>query len=356
MHRPTSDLTTPPQSSDWPPEGLEKISNCPVCGSSARHILYEGLTDRVFFCVPGHWTMHQCNTCHTAYLDPRPTPQTIHLAYETYYTHSKRQPARTNRSRSLSWLIHAVINDYLNSRYGSKFRPAAPLGSVGVRLLPKTRRKLDRKHRYLPKLRPGVHLLDVGFGDGAFLDLAKRVGWEVSGVDPDPLTIDSARRRGLNVHLGNIEEFGNQYEVFDAITLNHVIEHVHDPKKTLKRAYDLLKPGGCLYLETPNLDAAGHRIYGRHWRGLEPPRHLVLFTWSSLEKLALDVGFDRFFRLPQYQLYADLAAKSRALQTGSDPYEKGIIRATDHFRGFIFGLVTRLNNKYSEFITLTCHK
>ena len=71
----------------WPDGEMEQVKKCPVCQSVNRNQLYEGLSDNVFFCAPGVWNMYKCNHCKAAYLDPRPTPESIHLAYRSYYTH-----------------------------------------------------------------------------------------------------------------------------------------------------------------------------------------------------------------------------------------------------------------------------
>jgi SAM-dependent methyltransferase len=80
-------------------------------------------------------------------------------------------------------------------------------------------------------------------------------------------------------------------ESFDVVTLSHVIEHLHDPRPALREIHRLLAPGGLVMITTPNLDAYGLEVFGRCWRGLEPPRHLVLYTSRSLGGLLSDAGF-----------------------------------------------------------------
>jgi 2-polyprenyl-3-methyl-5-hydroxy-6-metoxy-1,4-benzoquinol methylase len=273
----------------WPATGLETLGHCPVCGAAEREPVHSALTDRIFFCAAGVWVMYRCADCGSGYLDPRPTPETIGQAYARYYTHEVTQKRGLDELGLVSRLRRALANGYRNNRYGTADRPANPLG-VLLRLLPGLRTTIDTESRHLPKPPPGGRLLDVGCGDGSFLDFARRAGWSVVGVDFDQKAVDAARSRGLDIRLGGIEVLSPQ-ERFDGITMSHVIEHVHDPMAVLRTCHGLLKPGGWLWLETPNLDALGHRAYGPDWRGLEPPRHLVLFSLASIRRLLTAAGF-----------------------------------------------------------------
>lgn len=123
-------------------------------------------------------------------------------------------------------------------------------------------------------------------------------GWRVVGVDPDESAVKVARSRGLTVHCGMLAEQRFPASTFDAVTLNHVIEHVPDPVQTLRECYRILKPGGTLVQFTPNGTSLGHRIYQEHWRGLEPPRHLHIFSMQSLHRVLATAGFQRIRLIP----------------------------------------------------------
>jgi SAM-dependent methyltransferase len=168
---------------------------------------------------------------------------------------------------------------------------------------------------------PKGRLLDVGCGNGDFLLFAQRAGWEAIGVEPDPKAVEVARARGLTVHLGTLETLHEAPESFQGITMNHVIEHVHHPRATLEHCYRLLKRGGWLWIETPNLDAQGHARYGENWIGLDTPRHLVVFTDRSLLRLLEEVGFARIERLPYCPLCERVYGMSRALAIGASPHQ-----------------------------------
>lgn len=276
----------------WPSDGLEAVPNCPVCGNTQRELLYNDLTDRVFGVAPGIWTLYRCKQCESAYLDPRPNRTTIGLAYKDYYTHTAEDTPEAQPKSPLVRQLHAWLNDYINARYGLNRKPAGLGGRWLVSLVPSFKAKADAKLRHLS--RPptnGGRLLDVGFGNGGFLKLATEMGWNAEGIDFDPKAVEVARARGLKVRCASAMDLSAQNEQFDVITLSHVIEHVHSPTTLLEDLYRLLKPGGTLWLETPNINSMGARKFGQNWRGLEAPRHLTIFNSKSLPMLLKQIGF-----------------------------------------------------------------
>ncbi|GIG57626.1 hypothetical protein Lfu02_19980 [Longispora fulva] len=274
----------------WPAGGLESVPHCPICGDSARETVHLELSDRIFFCAPGTWNLYRCTGCATGYLDPRPTEDTISLAYDSYYTHAAAAKVDVDQLSLARKVRRSLANGYRNHQFGTQDLPANPLGVLSAKLLAKQRATMDTESRHIPKPTPGARLLDIGCGDGNFLEFARRAGWTVVGVDFDEKAVEAARSRGLDIRHGGVEVL-DPAERFDGITLSHVIEHVHDPVALLAACRRMLNPGGWIWLETPNLDALGHQRYGADWRGLEPPRHLVLFTPASLKQALAKAGF-----------------------------------------------------------------
>lgn len=341
---------------DWPAAGLERIPGCPVCGSRRRRILHEALTDQIFYCAPGKWDLFRCSECGRGFLDPRPNEDTIGLAYRKYHTHEARKKPSTEALSSLRRMKRSLANGYRNWRFGTDFTPAIKAGIVVARLIPGQREKLEREFRSLPRPSPGARLLDVGFGNAAFLELARAAGWQVSGIDPDPVTVAGARERGLDVRLGSIEGLDEWDASFDVITMSHVIEHTHDPRAVVEKAWRLLKPGGRLWIETPNIDSYGHRRFGRSWRGLEPPRHLVIFTWKALQNLLREQSFENIKRASRDPAYADMAAKSKAIADGHDPYGRIKAAYLDHLTESLLRPIAKINPSLTEMITLVARK
>lgn len=273
---------------EWPAGGLEQVVACPLCGASARSTLHEGLQDHAFRTAPGRWTLCQCNACGCAYLDPRPNAATIGRAYERYYTHQDA-PADSAFMR----LRRRIADAYLNARYGTSYANAFPGGQYIARLFPRRRAYLDVSFaRHLGSAAgDNRRLLDVGCGNGVFLQFAAHLGWAAEGIDNDAAAVAAARAAGCVVTQGSLDELPFAKGSYRHVTLSHVIEHVHEPLKLLKQCFELLVPGGRLWLETPNLGSLGHRVFGAAWRGLEPPRHLVLFDQPSLTATLGAAGF-----------------------------------------------------------------
>jgi 2-polyprenyl-3-methyl-5-hydroxy-6-metoxy-1,4-benzoquinol methylase len=303
------------QAKEWPVDALEAVGQCPVCGSKQRDVLHRGLKDKIFLSAGGEWSMYKCQACGSAYLDPRPTIESIGMAYRNYFTHKSAQ------DRSTTLAARAALNlanGYLKKAYGMQGESANWLGYYLAKLFPSYRSIADAAIRHLPHPNPGAKLLDVGCGNGDFLVRAQNTGWQVTGIDPDPKAAAVARSRGLDIRDSDIFELDACQERFDGITLNHVIEHVHDPIATLHACHELLKPGGWLWLETPNINAAGHRRYGESWRGLEPPRHLVLFTRESLVSVMESQGFTEIADMPYRPVSRYMYTQSELIRAGKD--------------------------------------
>jgi SAM-dependent methyltransferase len=337
----------------WPAEGLERVEACPVCGSGSRSLLYEGLRDRIFFCAPGEWTLYRCDNCRSGYLDPRPTRQTIHLAYREYFTHKRSEEIGPSLDRPFARIF---ANGYRNRRYGTKDRPSSWLGVLVKALQPGRRAQIDAEMRHLPRPWPGGSLLDVGCGNGLFLGRARDMGWRVVGVEPDPEAAAVASSRGLDVRIGGIEVLTGVTGEFDWITMSHVIEHVHDPTNLLRACHRLLRPGGRIWIETPNLDSLGHSIYGPSWRDLDPPRHLALFTYSSLRQAVSETGFANVQDEPHPPVCEMIFGASEAIAAGRDPQ-------AHQFAPLLNGRAARKADRFEdrrprrhEFITVTACK
>lgn len=287
----------PVQHAEWPAEGLEAIGRCPVCGSTSRTVLHEGIEDRLFG-APGRWTMHRCGDCNSGYLDPRPDTESVGLAYANYETH---RPAADAASVETAGLGTRLRNGYLNTKYGYRLQPASRWGYLALHLLPPPLRvEWDHFARHLPRPAPGHdRLLDIGCGNGEFLLRAKVQGWSIHGLDFDAQALAHAKEAGVPVTQGTIEPELFPEGGFSAITCHQVIEHLHDLKAFTRSVHRWLAPGGRLWLGTPNIESAAHERFGAHWVSLQPPAHLQLFSPRALVALLERSGFEEVRLLPR---------------------------------------------------------
>ncbi|WP_312283962.1 class I SAM-dependent methyltransferase [Candidatus Igneacidithiobacillus taiwanensis] len=318
-----SDHRAPPQG-DWPTEDLEVLGHCPVCGTTGRFLLYDDLRDKVFFSAPGVWKMWKCEGGGVGYLDPCPTVESIGRAYANYYTHGDWQagsgllpgPGRSPVKR----IWYALRNDYLNVRYGYRFRPRIPGGRWIMHGFPATRRWLGNRIRHLPAPKPGHNrLLDAGCGSGAFVWVAQILGYRAEGLEIDPKACAQARSHGLVVHQSSFPDTGLESESYDEITMSNVLEHLHDPVGALREVYRILRTGGRLWITVPNLDGASNRVWKGNSRLLEPPRHLVMFNVNSLNGLFLKCGFKNIQQIPIPNINRFIYTASYSITMGSDP-------------------------------------
>ncbi|WP_240935464.1 class I SAM-dependent methyltransferase [Hymenobacter sp. HDW8] len=126
--------------------------------------------------------------------------------------------------------------------------------------------------------------MDYGCGTGHFLAACKSNGWQVAGVEPNARAREEAARR-VGQSIGTNDLGGFSAESFDAITLWHVLEHVHELTATLKQLISLLKPDGVLVIAVPNVESFDAQHYRQDWAAYDVPRHLYHFSPKTMTQL-----------------------------------------------------------------------
>jgi SAM-dependent methyltransferase len=152
---------------------------------------------------------------------------------------------------------------------------------------------------HLMRLRArGRRLLDLGFGRGYVMRLARAYGFEVHGLDSSAALTEELRQEfGHRVACGVLGRDPIPWSSFDVVVMSHVVEHLADPGDVLRRVHDLLNPGGLLYVAVPNLESLQYRIFGKHWDVVNPLAHLQYFGPGSLQRLLADCGFENVERI-----------------------------------------------------------
>jgi len=156
------------------------------------------------------------------------------------------------------------------------------------------RRKLVKKRRLVEHYSGCTQgrLLDVGCSTGLFLHEMAQAGWQVAGVEPIVPAAEYARRRfGLNVFRGMLSEAPYEPASFDVVTFWDVLEHTFSPVDELAHAARLLRQDGLLIANVPNWDSLDRWLFGHYWLGLDPPRHLYVFTRRTLTTMLDKTGF-----------------------------------------------------------------
>jgi 2-polyprenyl-3-methyl-5-hydroxy-6-metoxy-1,4-benzoquinol methylase len=268
---------------------VRDVTSCESCGSSG-HVLYRDMHD-LLFVAPGSWRVMTCSgpNCGLMWLSPRPLEQDIGKLYLSYFTHEDSVVHPSLPRRVLTSLEHA----YLAQKYGYRSDRGGAMQrllALALYLYPGGTTGADLSVMYLPATLRG-RLLDVGCGSGVLLERIRSLGWEVEGLDVDAFAVENARRKGLKIHLDDLERCRFPDGSFDVITMRHVIEHVEDPQRLLRECHRILKPSGRLVLLTPNAQSWGHRLFRDRWRGLEVPRHLFVFTVPALRYFAEAANF-----------------------------------------------------------------
>ena len=134
-------------------------------------------------------------------------------------------------------------------------------------------------------------ILDLGAGTGAFLNTMQLAGWDSVGLEPDTTARKKARELyGLNLKESN-ELFSLASDNFDAITLWHVLEHVHQLHEYVIKFRELLKKDGKLFIAVPNFTSKDAATYKKYWAAYDVPRHLYHFSPKSMEILLNTHGF-----------------------------------------------------------------
>lgn len=224
--------------------------NCNFCGNSHTKILY--VLKDLQLGIPGEFTLVQCMNCGLLFLNPQPTWEELQPYYPEWY-----DPFLPKYSSFIQY-------------YG-----------------------IIRRCMVVSKYQNGGRLLDVGCSTGIFLNEMRRSGrWEVYGVEPAAFPARIAQERfGLLVFQQTLIEAKLPENYFDVVTWWDVLEHTPNPKECLQETYRILKPGGWIFIQTPDPNSWEAKLFGPLWRGYEAPRHLHLFPVPTLTNQLGLLGF-----------------------------------------------------------------
>jgi hypothetical protein len=154
----------------------------------------------------------------------------------------------------------------------------------------------------------------------------KQLGWEVTGFDLSDQTDRSVQAAGIEVFTGSLEDLPVRCSGYDAISMWHVLEHLHDPVAGLRLARGRLAPGGRQYVEVPNSGSAAASVLGVHWHQWDLPRHLSHFTPESLARLFRLAGLRLCRSIPIRKTAVPQALRSWTVAPGGPCRLKQLLR------------------------------
>ena len=230
---------------------MEHLSCCPICADSSLVLV----TDRGLDFAGEN--VVQCVACGVVFLSPRMSEE------------------------------EAAVY-YASDTYSEAYRGAASPDAAALAQRDRTAAERAQQLAAWGVLEPGRTLLEVGCGAGNFLAECRKRGVEAAGIEPSVGYAERARGDGFKVAIGRFPDKHGPRETYSVLAFFHVVEHLHDPVRTLQAARARLAPGGMLVVEVPDLD----RALGWRWseRYFHRP-HLFDFSRSSLLFALWRAGF-----------------------------------------------------------------
>jgi len=248
--------------------GLPDEGKCRVCGAEGLAPILSGYKGQ----FEDAYSLVKCGQCSFVSLRPLPSAELLARYYDLDYWSSGQAGSSGMMATFFRFRMAGIIRDI--------------------------RRFIGIKSR----------VLDWGAGDGSLLRLLGRAGYDAWGIDR--YSVPSVQDRLINA---SIEEADFPPEHFEAITCLHVLEHLADPAASMKSALSLLKPGGLLVLETPNISSLGFKLFKERWQPLEIPTHLNHFSSQSLETLLRILGGTEIVKRSFYSPRSSAAAATLSL-------------------------------------------
>jgi SAM-dependent methyltransferase len=157
---------------------------------------------------------------------------------------------------------------------------------------------------------PGPRLLDIGFGRGYILQLAKSYGFEVYGIESSPHQVEALRPQfgeRLHLHLGPETEL--PWDGFDAVVISHVLEHLERPQELLGQIFRAMTPDGVLYVAVPDCDSVQFQLFGKRWDVISPLAHFQYFSEDTLTRLLKTCLFDNIERVNHEPVREEIAPR-----------------------------------------------
>ena len=174
------------------------------------------------------------------------------------------------------------------------------------------------------------NLLDVGAGTGAFSNVMVQAGWNVTSLEPDENARTVAKNKYNIDHQNTLELFNQQLNKYDAITLWHVLEHIHTLNEYLEQFHKIIHKNGKLVIAVPNYTSFDANFYQEYWAGYDVPRHLYHFSPTGMKILMEKFGFKIVSFKPMWFDSVYVSMLSEQYKTGKQNF----------FKAFFIGMIS----------------
>lgn len=270
---------------------MRYFRECVLCGKEGRKF-YTAMKD-CRYRVEGSFDFSYCPSCDFLWMNPMPTPEETRKFYEDYFTHDVRSYPKAfdgnSIVRSVKNFIHTrVLCGHYGYRNAHKRHILCWVGHIAWFMPFVGRSAVYHLGPLLPRFDKikGSTVIDVGCGDGEYIEMLRDIGCDVLGVEPDPQACVVLKKKNIPFVESSIEDARLAENSANLITMRHVIEHLTDPLRTVNECFRVLKPGGVLVVRTPNSASLSHRYFKNAWYPIDTPRHLFLFSPKSMKLFA----------------------------------------------------------------------
>ncbi len=285
---------------------MKEITTCPICNSSEKTTFLKSRNFRINEVV---FDIEECSKCEFRYTSPLPSVDEIgeYYATDNYVSHTGTKKGLVNK------LFHTARFFTLRSKFN-----------------------------LIKRVSNGKKHLDIGAGNGVFLEFVKEKGWDVSGIELDDQSRSAIENR-LGINIAKTVYDNQEIEKYDVITMWHVLEHVYDLKKDIETIKQKLKSDGALIVAVPNCDSYDAKKYEKYWAAYDLPIHLYHFRPKNIQDLFAQ--FDMEVKEIQPMKF-----DSYYISLVSEKYKNGGKNSLGVlFRGFYNGLISNLKAKSDSY-------
>lgn len=250
--------------------------SCPVCNSESldNYITASdwGLTGETF-------RIEKCAMCSFALTQDAPDAESI-----VKYYHHDDYVSHTDTNEGIFFKVYHMVRNYM----------------------------LNKKRNWVSKNTEKGNVLDIGSGTGYFLNNMKNAGWAVDGFEPEQAARQVAKEN-FDIDLADdLNVFVQGDKKYTAITMWHVLEHVHTLNDYFAYFNAMLNADGSVFIAVPNYTSTDAKFYKDKWAAWDLPKHLWHFSPKSLQVLAEKHDFElvKKYSLPFDAFYISLLSEN----------------------------------------------